>query len=242
MHQQHTSGQNLIDEDQVVKILVAEDNALLGKSLQRGMEEAGWTVDLARDGEEALHYAETSKYHVIILDWMLPKCSGLQILRNLRAKGDMTPAVMTTAKSAVADRVECLNGGADDYLVKPFELVELIARVNAVYRRSVGQSTSNLTVGALTLDIATHSAKLAGMPMDLTGMEYDMLAALAAKRSLLVQRGELSELLYQIDSQPDSNSLDVLLGRLRKKLQGSDVEIATVRGKGFILRVAPSPP
>ena len=225
-----------------MKILVVEDNALLGKSLKRGMEEIGWTVDLARDGEEGLYCADSCDYDVIVLDWMLPKRSGIEILKDLRAKGRDVPTIVVTAKGAVVDRVEGLDVGADDYLVKPFELVELIARVNAVYRRSLGKGSSKLSVGALTLDLAGHRALLEGKLLELTAKEYDLLAALAAKSGQLIKRSTLAGSLYQLDGEPDSNSLDVLLARVRKKLAGSDVEIATVRGKGFVLRVAETPP
>ena len=224
-----------------MKILLAEDNALLGKSLKRGMEELGWTVDLATDGDEAAYCARSGDYNVMILDWMLPKCSGLELLKSLRTEGQTVPTIMITAKGAVADRVEGLNGGADDYIVKPFEFVEMVARVNALYRRSLGQATSKLVVGDLVIDIASHQVALGDRQLDMTAMEYDLVAALAAKCGRLVSRDALGGVLYQLDGQPDSNSLDVVLARVRKKLAGSDVEIATIRGKGFILRVAQAP-
>jgi len=221
-----------------MKILIVEDNPLLGKSLKRGMEEIGWTVDLASDGEEGIYCAESCAYDVIVLDWMLPKLSGIELLKQLRAGKHDAPTIMITAKGAVTDRVEGLDKGADDYIVKPFELVELIARVNAIYRRSIGKGSSSITVGGLTVDLAAHHAILGGIPLDLTGKEFDLLAALAAKNGQLIKRNTLVGTLYQLDGEPDSNSLDVLLARVRKKLTGSDVEIATVRGKGFMLRVA----
>jgi DNA-binding response OmpR family regulator len=220
-----------------MKILIVEDNPLLGKSLKRGMQELGWTVDLAVDGDDGVYHAESSAYDVIVLDWMLPKRSGIDVLKDLRHAHCEVPAIMITAKGAVADRVKGLDGGADDYITKPFEFVELIARINALHRRSLGKGSSLLVAGALELNVATQQARLAGTAMDLTGKEYDLLAVLAAKSGQLVKRATLVGMLYSLDSEPDSNSLDVLLARVRKKLAGSDVEIATIRGKGFMLRV-----
>ena len=221
-----------------MKILLVEDNALLGKSLKRGMEEIGWTVDLAPDGDEAIYCHESCDYDVILLDWMLPKRSGIEVLKELRAGKRDVPVIMITARGTVVDRVEGLERGADDYLVKPFEIVEMIARVNALYRRSIGKGLSTLTLGDLTIDLAGHTAMLRGTTLDLTGKEFDLLAALAAKSGELVKRNSLVGMLYELNGEPDSNSLDVVLARLRKKISGSGIEIATVRGKGFVLRVA----
>jgi len=221
-----------------MKVLVVEDNTLLGKSVKRGLEEVGWTVDLALDGDEGLYCAESCDYDVIVLDWMLPKRSGFELLKELRVKGRNTPTIMLTAKSAVTDRVECLDRGADDYLVKPFEFVELVARLNAIYRRSIGQGTSTMILGTLAFDLAGQQVTVNGRHLELTGKEYDLLAALAAKSGQLLKRNTLVGILYQLDSEPESNSLDVLLARVRRKLAGSGVEVATIRGKGFVLRVA----
>ena len=220
-----------------MKILLVEDNPLLGKSLKRGMEELGWIVDLAVDGDEGLYHAESSAYDVIVLDSMLPKRSGLEILKTLRAAKIDVPTIMITAKGTVQDRVEGLDDGADDYLVKPFEIVELIARINALHRRAAGKGSSLVSFGALELDMAAHRVSLNGKTLELTGKEYDLLAALAAKSGRLIKRTTLVGMLYHLDSEPDSNSLDVLLARVRKKLAGSGVEITTIRGKGFVLRV-----
>lgn len=231
-----------IGKDKRVKVLIAEDQVLLGNSMKQGLEELGWTVDLARDGEDGIYFAMASDYDVIILDWMLPKMTGIELLKTLRRRGRMTPVLMTTAKGAVNDRVEGLDHGADDYLVKPFEMVELIARINALYRRAHGKGTNTLDLGDLRIDLAAQKVFLFGQLMELTGKEYDLLAALASKHGELVKRISLINLLYNLEGEPDSNSLDVLLARVRKKLAGSSIEIETVRGKGFILRVATSKP
>lgn len=225
-----------------MKILVVEDNYLLGKSIKQGLQENGWVVDLAVDGEEGSYHLEVAEYDIVVLDWMLPKQSGIDLLKKIQSHKRPTPTIMITAKGEVMDRVEGLNKGADDYLVKPFEMVELIARINSVYRRSLAKGSASLKIGALTIDLIAHEIKLHDELLDLTGKEYDLLECLASKSGQLVKRTTISSLLYQFDGEPDSNSLDVLLARVRKKLAGSDVEIATIRGKGFILRVATPTP
>lgn len=220
-----------------MKILLVEDNPLLGKSMKKGLEEAGWMVDLATEGQEGNYLTEVSAYDVIILDWMLPKLSGIDLLTSLRKRGCHTPTIMITAKSAIADRVAGLNKGADDYLVKPFEMVELIARVQAVYRRSQGVGGPTLKLGTLSIDLLAHEVSIAGQKVILTGKEFDLLAALASKMGQVINRDRLATMLYSLDDEPQSNSLDVLMTRLRKKIAGAGIEIITARGKGFMLRV-----
>jgi DNA-binding response OmpR family regulator len=221
-----------------MKVLVAEDNVLLGNSIKRGLEEEGWVVDLARDGKEALYYALSSEYDVLVLDWMLPHRSGLDVLKELRGMGNEVPVIMVTARSEVADRVQGLDRGADDYLTKPFEMIELVSRLNALYRRSIARGSRLLSLGNLNIELDTLRVSIGDRPLVLTGMEYDLLVALAGKANQLQTRTVLLGLLYPFDSEPDSNSLDVLLNRLRRKLTGANVEIETIRGKGLILRVA----
>jgi DNA-binding response OmpR family regulator len=221
-----------------VKILIAEDNALLGKSIKRAFEEAGWTIDLALDGPEALYFTDHGEYDVMVIDWMLPKLSGVDLIDKLRNHNIHTPIIMITARDALTDRVDGLMKGADDYLVKPFAMAELIARVRALYRRSTSNGSSIMMVGSLALDPTAHSITLHNKELELTGKEYDLLVALASKMGKVVNRNVLISLLYPFDTQPNSNSLDVLLTRIRKKLAGSDISIETIRGKGFILRVA----
>jgi DNA-binding response OmpR family regulator len=220
---------------------LVEDNVLLGSSLKQGMEELGWSVDLAVDGAAGLTLARQARHDVAVLDWMLPELSGIDLVRRLRAQQARMPVIMTTAKVAVEDRIEGLDAGADDYLVKPFAFGELVARVNALHRRAGGRGATAITIGGLTVDLATHRATLAGKPLDLTGKEFDLLAALAADAERLVRREQLLAALYGDAEGPESNSLDVLLARVRKKLDGGDVGIATVRGKGFVLGVAAPP-
>lgn len=223
-----------------MKVLVVEDNTLLGKSVKQGLEDQDWVVDLAQNGEEACYYTDSGQYDIIVLDWMLPKISGINFLEKVRAQGVNIPVIMISAKSEVQDRVFGLEQGADDYLIKPFEMVELIARINALYRRSVGLGSSLLSIAKLTIDLADQSVKIGDQAIELTAKEYDLLKVLATKPDQLVLRTSLAGLLYPLNSEPESNSIDVLLNRLRKKIISSDVEIETVRGRGYILRVASS--
>lgn len=224
-----------------MKVLIVEDNTVFGRNLKKGVEEAGWTVDLAVDGEEGLFLAENGHYDVIALDWMLPKVSGLDLLKAMRKKSIDAPTIMITARGAVQDRVEGLEQGADDYIVKPFELAELVARLNALFRRSIGKSSSKISVGLLVLDLAKQNFSLNDVPLDLTGKEFDLLVALVSKADQMVRRSALVAMLYPMNDEPESNSIDVLIARIRKKMTGSAVEIITIRGKGFILRVAENP-
>lgn len=225
-----------------MKILVAEDHLLLGKSVKRALVENNWTVDLAVDGAEALYFTECSQYDVIALDWMLPKLSGIELVTKLRMRGINTPIIMITAKDAVPDRIAGLTHGADDYLVKPFDMAELLARVQALYRRATHRGSNTIIVGELLLDSSAHSISVNHEVLELTGKEYDLLAALMCKAGALIHRGDLVSLLYSVNDEPGSNSLDVILNRVRKKLSASNVIIETIRGKGFILRVAPTIP
>lgn len=224
-----------------MKLLLVEDNALLARSVKQGLEEEGWIVDAAIDGEEGFRLASASSYHVVLLDSMLPKLSGPQIVEQLRAQGSKVPILMLTAKSALADRVAGLEVGADDYLVKPFEMAELFARVKALYRRSFQQGVSQITAGKLVIDPGAQVAILEGVRIDLTSMEFDLLATLAGRQGQIYSREELTGLLYKTQDAPESNSLDVLMARVRRKVKGSGVEIITVRGKGFLLRVEETP-
>jgi len=225
-----------------LKILIVEDNQLLGNSMKHGLSEAGWTTDLAFDGEEGQFLAENSHYDILIIDRMLPKVSGTDLIGALRKKDNHTPVIMVTALGELKDRVSGLEQGADDYLTKPFALAELIARVKALHRRSMGKGSTSLTFNRLSIDHEGRSVAINGIPVELTSKEFDLLLALAGKPNKVFTRVELSDLLYEFDSEPESNSLDVLLARLRKKINGSGVEITTIRGKGFTFRVeSPTP-
>ena len=220
-----------------MKILIVEDNDLLGRSMRQGLEEAGFTVDLAKNGEDGIYCAKNSEYQILLVDRLLPKLSGMQVVASLRSSGSHVPVIMVTALGSVGDRVEGLEFGADDYLVKPFEMSELIARIKALHRRSVGRGDATVKFGALTINLEERWVQNGDTSLSLTSKEFDLLAALAARPGRVYSRTELLGLLYELNEEPESNSLDVLLARVRRKVAGAGVEIATVRGKGFVFRV-----
>ena len=220
-----------------MKILIVEDNPLLGSSLKQGLSELDWTVDLARDGEEGLYLAENGHYDLLLVDRMLPKLSGTDLILTLRKKDDQTPIIMVTARGELEDRVSGLEQGADDYVVKPFEFQEVVARIKAVHRRSLGKGQSGLKFHRLAVDVGGRTVFSGEIRVDLTSKEFDLLCIFLNKPGKVFSRTELSGLLYEFNDEPESNSIDVLMARLRKKIAGSGVELATVRSKGFIFRV-----
>jgi two-component system response regulator PhoP len=220
-----------------MRLLLAEDTPALARSLQKGLEEEGYTVDLAADGETALHLATEVPFDVIVLDRMMPLLDGLGVLRGLRAKAVKAPVLLLTALGEVQHRVEGLNAGADDYLVKPFAFAELVARLAALSRRGFGQSTNLVSAGALTLDLGARTAAVGGHALDLTAREYAVLELLALRPGVTWSRTQLAEHLYNEEAERDSNVIDVFVARLRRKLdaaglRGAEV-IATQRGVGY---------
>jgi DNA-binding response OmpR family regulator len=226
-----------------MKILIVEDNELLGSSLKQGLEECGWIVDLARDGEEGLFYAQNGLYSILLIDRMLPKISGDRLVERLKSIGYTAPVIMVTARGTLEERVGALESTVDDYVVKPFELTELIARIKAVHRRTVGADSKQLVLGSITVDLNGRSVQISGRGfVSLTTKEHDLLIVLAGRKGQLLSRCDLASYLYEMNEEPESNSLDVLIARLRRKIAGTGVEITTVRGKGFRLNVeSPAP-
>jgi two-component system, OmpR family, response regulator len=215
-----------------VRILVVEDEPDLLRGLARALREEGYAVDTSEDGEEGLYKAANWDYDAIVLDIMLPRLSGWEVLTRLRAT-KRTPVLMLTARDAGPDRVRGLNTGADDYVVKPFDLPELLARLRALIRRSAGQASSVLQVGAVTIDTAARSVSRGGEAVSLTAREYALLEFLALHRGEVVTRTTLYEHLFDEDDSTLSNLLDVHVSNLRKKL-GHDF-IATRRGHGYCI-------
>jgi two-component system OmpR family response regulator len=215
-----------------MRLLVVEDDPRLLKSLTRALREAGYAVDSAGDGNEGLFKAESADYDVILLDVMLPGLDGWSVLDQLRKKKS-TPVLLLTARGATSDRVRGLDAGADDYLPKPFDLPELLARVRALIRRSTGQSTSRLELGDVVLDMRSKTVELAGRPVSLTPREYAILEYLALHRGEVVTRTLLYEHLFDESEDTLSNLLDVHVFSIRKKL-GADV-IVTRRGQGYLV-------
>jgi two-component system OmpR family response regulator len=222
-----------------MRILIVEDTRALARSIAQGLEEEGFSVDLAGDGEEGLHLATEISYDAVVLDRMLPRLDGLTVLRRLRDGGSRTPVLVLTALGELHDRVAGLDGGADDYLVKPFAFDELLARLRALLRRSRGQPRNELTLGRLTLDLAARLASVDGRPLELTSREFALLELLALEPGRTFSRTAITEKLYDEESDRDSNVIDVFVARLRRKLDqaglpGADV-VRTQRGAGYRL-------
>jgi DNA-binding response OmpR family regulator len=220
-----------------MRILVVEDYAPLASSIVSALREAGWAADHAADGEEAVTFAEASRYDAIVLDLMLPKLSGLEVLAKLRAKGNDSAVLILTARDGVGDRVEGLDTGADDYLVKPFALAELLARLRALVRRRYQGATPTLKIADLVLDTAGRTVQRAGKSITLSAREYAVLEYLASRRGQVVTRAEIWDHVYDFASEPSSNVVDVYIGYLRRKVdQGHEKRlIHTRRGQGYLL-------
>ena len=216
-----------------MRLLVVEDTVALANQLRQGLGEAGFAVDAALDGEEALHLGDTEPYDAVVLDLGLPRMDGLTVLRRWRAAGRAMPVLILTARDSWSEKVEGLNAGADDYLAKPFAMAELVARLNALIRRANGVSRPEMVFGEVRLDTATRSVSRAGAAVRLTAMEYGLLAYLALNAGRPVSKTELTEHLYAQDFDRDSNTLEVIVARLRRKL--GDGLIETMRGQGYRL-------
>ena len=216
-----------------MRLLLVEDSQTLRRSLRRALRHSGYAVDMAADGEEGLAAAELNDYDAMILDVMLPKLDGLTVLRRLRAAGRKTHVLLLTARDTVADRVEGLRQGADDYLVKPFALDELLARVEALCRRAYGSKESVLRVGAVEIDFAARRISHAGSAVQLTPREWRLLEYLARRRGEVVQRADIEAHIYDEMVEPMSNVVDTAIYSLRQKV-GAGL-ILTRRGMGYTL-------
>jgi two-component system OmpR family response regulator len=215
-----------------MRVLIIEDEPLLLSSLADALREEGYAVDEAADGEDGLAKAKMWDYDAIVLDVMLPKISGFVVLERLRLR-KKTPVLMLTARSLTTDRVRGLDGGADDYLAKPFELPELLARIRALIRRAAGNATTTLTIGDVTVDLAGHTVMLRGAPVALTAREITLIEYLVQHRGRVVPREQLYMHLFDENENSLSNLLDVHISNIRKKL-GHDL-ISTRRGLGYCI-------
>ncbi len=219
-------------------ILVVEDEDRLAKNLATALgRNAGYAVDVALNGEDGLHLAQSSAFDCIVLDLMLPGRSGREVLHALRNAGDKTPVLILTARDDKASIVHLLNEGADDYLAKPFDLGELLARVKVLIRRSTGHASALLALGDLVLDTNRRSVSRAGRPIDLTPMEYRTLAYLMAHQGSVVSKETLLEHLYDYNWEKFSNVIEVYISALRRKIDAnaSTSLIHTIRGHGYVL-------
>ena len=220
-----------------MRVLVIEDATLLRESLVQGLQEAGFAVDAAADGEDGLWHAQANDYDVIVLDLMLPRVDGMTVLKRLRAKGNRSHVLILTAKDTTADRVHGLDAGADDYLVKPFAFAELLSRVRALVRRRYDAKSPVLRVADMEIDTNTRAVRRAGETVELSGREYALLELLAVRAGQVVTRTEIWERLYDANAEVGSNVVDVFIGHLRKKVErpGLPALIRTRRGHGYVL-------
>ncbi len=218
-----------------MRLLLIEDDAALRLGLARQLEADGYRVDQAADGEDGLFQAREYPVDLAIVDLGLPKLNGLTVVQRLRGDGRTIPVLILTARASWQDKVVGLESGADDYLVKPFEYPELAARVKALLRRSMKAASDVLTLGPVSIDFPAQAAKIDGVAMDLTAYEYRVLEFLVRERARVVTKQELSDYLYPHDEDRDSNVLEVLVGRLRRKLDpdGTLAPIETLRGRGY---------
>jgi len=218
-----------------MKILLVEDECALRAAVAAALRDSGATVTEAADGREGLFFATEYPFDVAIIDLGLPGMSGLEVIRRLRAEGSKLPVLILTARDASTDKIAGLDSGADDYLTKPFETPELIARVRALWRRAGGSASAILVAGPYQLDPDTQQTRCDGQAVELTAFEFRVLEYLLRHRSRIVSRQELGDYLYPEDEERDSNVLEVLIGRLRRKLdpEGTRHPIETVRGRGY---------
>ena len=226
------------------RVLVVDDDRSVAEMLRRNLAYEGFAVDVALDGPTALERTRDRPPEIIILDRMLPGLDGLEVLRRLRAAGDATPVLMLTARDAIDDRVAGLEGGADDYLVKPFAFRELLARVHALLRRRQGEAHEVLRFADLTLDTGTRLAQRARRIIELSTTEYELLAYFMHNPNQVLTREQLMERVWGYDFAGESNVLEVYVGYLRRKLEEGDRPrlIQTVRGAGYVLRDAATRP
>lgn len=216
-----------------MRILVVEDDADLNRLLCAALKEAGYVVDSAKDGEEGHFLGETEPYDAVILDLGLPVMDGLKVLEKWRKAGKMMPVLILTARDRWSEKVAGFDAGADDYVTKPFYTEEVLARVRALLRRAAGIATSEIEVGPLRLDTRAARVTVNGNPIKLTSLEYRLLAYLAHHKGRVVSRTELVEHLYDQDFDRDSNTIEVFVGRIRRKLGVNAIQ--TLRGLGYKL-------
>jgi two-component system response regulator QseB len=216
-----------------MRLLLAEDDRMIGASVVRGLKQEGFTVDWVEDGRAAELAMRENVHDLLLLDLGLPRRDGFDVLAAMRKRGDARPVLILTARDALADRVAGLDAGADDYLVKPFELDELAARIRALLRRRAGRAEPVVTCGRIELNPATREVRVGGAPIALSAREYALLEALLARPGAILSRAQLEEKLYGWDDEVESNAVEVHLHGLRRKL-GADA-IRNVRGVGWMI-------
>ncbi len=227
-----------------MRVLVIEDEAALRDALKRDLVAAGFTVDLAADGEEGLYAGREYPIDVAIVDLGLPKLPGLEVIRTLRAERKTFPILVLTARDRWQDKVAGLDAGADDYVAKPFRFEEVLARVQALLRRAGGWASPVLSCGPVVLDLRSQTVAVEGQAVDLTTFEYRLLEHLMMRAGEVISKAELTERLYEQDFERDSNTIEVFMGRLRRKLDPEDrlQPIETLRGRGYRFSLPRDPP
>jgi len=222
-----------------MRILIVEDEKKVAAFIKKGLEEETYAVDIASDGEEGLHLGEQNPYDLIILDLMLPKINGLEILSHLRAKKIETPILLLTAKDSVEDKVEGLNQGADDYLTKPFAFSELLARIRVLLRRGKTETKTTLEIADLTLDLVSHKVSRGNEEIELTGKEYSLLEYFMRNQEKVLTRTMIAEHVWDYNFDTFTNVIDVYVNHLRKKIDKNFPAklLHTLRGVGYVMKV-----
>jgi two-component system response regulator QseB len=216
-----------------MRVLLVEDDAMIAQGLQTALRQSGFAVDLMRDGRSGAAALQTSTFDVVLLDLGLPHRDGLDVLRELRKRGDTTPVIILTARDEIQHRVAGLDAGADDYIVKPFDLDEVMARMRSVLRRATGRGDSSIQHGELRLDLVSRTIERKGVPVSVSAHEYAVLEALLQRPGAVLSRAQLEDRLYGWDEQIASNAVEVYIHGLRRKLGGD--AIRTVRGVGYFM-------
>ena len=216
-----------------MRILLVEDDRMIGEAVKQSLKDAAYAVDWVRDGQTAVTTLDSQEYGVVLLDLGLPGKDGMQVLRSIRAKGALVPVVIVTARDALKDRIRGLDGGADDYVLKPFEMAELLARIRAVVRRKAGVAGPVLASGALTLDPATREASVSGTSTRLSSREFALLQALMFRPGAILSRSELEDRIYGWNQEVESNAIEFLIYALRRKLGSTTIK--NVRGVGWMV-------
>ena len=222
-----------------MRILIVEDEKKVAAFIKKGLEEETYAVDIAMDGEEGLHLGEQNQYDLIILDLMLPKINGLEILSILRSKKIETPILLLTAKDSVDDKVEGLNQGADDYLTKPFAFSELLARIRVLLRRGKTETKTTLEIADLTLNLVSHKVNRGNEEIELTGKEYSLLEYFMRNQEKVLTRTMIAEHVWDYNFDTFTNVIDVYVNHLRKKIDKnfSTKLLHTLRGVGYVMKV-----
>jgi DNA-binding response OmpR family regulator len=214
-----------------MRILLVEDDAALAEATAKALRAEHFAVDIAENGEDGAHLGDTETYDAAVLDLGLPRKSGITVLEEWRAAGRALPVLILTARDGWSEKVAGFRAGADDYLTKPFRIEELVMRLRALVRRSAGHAAARIVCGPIAYDAQTGQVERDGLPLRLTALEWRVLSTLMLRKGVVVERLDLMEHIYEGDADPDSNSLEVIVGRLRKKI-GADL-IETVRGRGY---------